>query len=606
MKFRYDINALRALAVIAVVIFHFEPTWLEGGFAGVDVFFVISGYLMTGIIMRRMANDSFSLLDFYTDRATRIIPALAALCVSLLIFSFFFLTPFDYPTIANHVISSILFYSNYFYLGEAGYFDVASNEKWLLHTWSLSVEWQFYILFPILLIFLNKFISTKNVGRLIGLCALFSFGYSLYLSRFLPDTAYFSLASRAWEMLAGGIAFFIQVSGTQKKLKLYQSLGFALIILSYLLIDKTMAWPSELSLFPVIGTMLVLISKVDTGRVINNRMVQSVGSSSYSIYLWHWPIVVYGNYFTIDSWWILGFPLSILAGYLSYKFIELNKLGSKNGLGKITKLKSVMMIFIVLFSGHQLSTLDYRGGAERDNRLYKSALSAIGDWNFPKPNLNINGLNIRYIEGYGDENILFIGASHTEQTYPYIKANNQEYNIYYLTMAGCSMAPSAAHPRWSCENIQRYKELFKEVQFKKVVTSSYCIFCSFSKGDGAKELRLKEYDDFLRYTKSHSDELYIILREPVGEEFDPKKSVRYRLPKEIPIDQIRERNSRNNEVLNALSELHGVKFIDPVSYLCSDVCKTTSDEDEFYYKDKSHMRPWYSEKYLGYLDVIIK
>ena len=144
MNFRYDINGLRAIAIIAVILFHFNPAWVPGGFSGVDVFFVISGFLMTGIIFRGLENNNFSLFEYYASRANRIIPALAVLCMILLVFGWFYLIPSDYKALGKHVERSMLFISNFAYLKETGYFDSSSYEKWLLHTWSLSVEWQFY------------------------------------------------------------------------------------------------------------------------------------------------------------------------------------------------------------------------------------------------------------------------------------------------------------------------------------------------------------------------------------------------------------------------------------------------------------------------------
>jgi peptidoglycan/LPS O-acetylase OafA/YrhL len=146
LQFRKDLNGLRAIAVVAVVLFHFNASWMPGGFAGVDVFFVISGFLMTGIIFRGIEQKNFSILRFYVARANRIIPALAVLCLFLLVFGWFYLTPLDYKALGKHAAGSMGFLSNFMYMRESGYFDAASREKWLLHTWSLSVEWQFYII----------------------------------------------------------------------------------------------------------------------------------------------------------------------------------------------------------------------------------------------------------------------------------------------------------------------------------------------------------------------------------------------------------------------------------------------------------------------------
>lgn len=136
MKFRYDINGLRAIAVIAVVLYHFNPTLLPGGFVGVDVFFVISGFLMTGIIFSGLENNNLDLYKFYQARANRIVPPLTILCLFLLAFTFLQLSPLDYITIGKHISSSLLFFSNMIYWRESGYFDVSSYDKWLIHTWS--------------------------------------------------------------------------------------------------------------------------------------------------------------------------------------------------------------------------------------------------------------------------------------------------------------------------------------------------------------------------------------------------------------------------------------------------------------------------------------
>ena len=157
MQFRRDINGLRAIAVVAVVLFHFIPNSLKGGFAGVDVFFVISGFLMTSIIIGKLESNTFSLISFYNARFKRIVPALLVLSTVLLVLGWFVLLNVEYEQLSKHIFSSLMFISNITYWLESGYFEAASHEKLLLHTWSLSVEWQFYLIYPVALILLNKF-----------------------------------------------------------------------------------------------------------------------------------------------------------------------------------------------------------------------------------------------------------------------------------------------------------------------------------------------------------------------------------------------------------------------------------------------------------------
>ena len=323
MHFREDINGLRAIAVIAVVLFHFNPNWMPGGFAGVDVFFVISGFLMTGIIFKGLEQQNFSIIKFYIARANRIIPALAILCIVLLIFGWFFLPPVDYKSLAKHAVSSIGFISNNIYWLESGYFDAASHEKWLLHTWSLSVEWQFYILYPILLVICNKLIGLTWTKKVILIGTILGFAFCVIATYKWPSSSYFLFPARAWEMMMGGVAYLYPISLNRKKSKALEIIGIIFIAASYLIITKHTPWPGYLALFPVLGSFLIIQANVKNSLITNNFVFQKIGSWSYSIYLWHWPLVVAITYFSLNSNFIyLGITLSLLLGYFSSKHIE--------------------------------------------------------------------------------------------------------------------------------------------------------------------------------------------------------------------------------------------------------------------------------------------
>ncbi len=324
MSFRNDINGLRAIAVIAVLLFHFDASWMPGGFAGVDVFFVISGYLMTAIIFRGLEDRSFSLIGFYGSRANRIIPALAALCFVLLCVGWFYLVPSEYETLGVHTASSVAFLSNIVYWQEAGYFDMAARDKWLLHTWSLSVEWQFYILYPIILLPLAKFFSLETVKKLIVVGTILGLGISIVGTIRSADAAYYLFPTRAWEMLAGGGAYLYAVKLKPGKARALEITGLALILISYYLIDGADPWPGYLALLPVIGTFMVIQAGQQSSILTNNTVFQNIGKWSYSIYLWHWPIVVYFYQNGLSGWWISlsGIVVSIILGFLSYELIE--------------------------------------------------------------------------------------------------------------------------------------------------------------------------------------------------------------------------------------------------------------------------------------------
>lgn len=359
MNFRYDINGLRAIAVLAVVIFHFNPQWLPGGFAGVDVFFVISGFLMASIIFSGVAKNTFSLFKFYNARVNRIVPVLAAMSAVLLVFGWFYLLPADYSDLGRQVEKSTLFVSNLLFAKGGGYFDTAEHTKWLLHTWSLSVEWQFYIFFPIIIIALKKYLNFSNLKRAVLGLFLASFIYCIYATYKDSKTAYFLLTSRAWEMLLGGLAFLYPLSLKSKSHQMItQCMGILLIIGSYFLISKDTPWPGYMALIPVLGAYLIVIANYQNNFVINNPFSNYIGKWSYSIYVWHWPLVVLGFYFAFEDWWIYGIPLSIILGFLSYQFIEKINFPRYSSWKEIYKVKPLYIFIIILTCGYAIKKTD--------------------------------------------------------------------------------------------------------------------------------------------------------------------------------------------------------------------------------------------------------
>ncbi len=292
MQFRNNINAMRALAVIAVVLFHFKVDGFSGGFTGVDVFFVISGFLMTGIIFSGLREGDFSLLGFYASRARRIIPALAVLCVALMVFGFVYLSLDDYRDMLRTVKSSLVFWSNFMFAKGGSYFDAPLHENWLLHTWSLSVEWQFYLLYPVIVLGLFKYLGesrTRLALVVIGACSLIA---SVAVTSTHPVFAFYMLPTRAWEMIAGGLVFLFPMALSRGAKSAFEVLGLALVLVGTYLFSEKDFWPGYLAAVPVIGTALVIYA--NTNSVFSsNRALQFLGKISYSVYLWHWPIVVF-------------------------------------------------------------------------------------------------------------------------------------------------------------------------------------------------------------------------------------------------------------------------------------------------------------------------
>ncbi|MCD9494564.1 acyltransferase family protein [Photobacterium carnosum] len=408
MKFRTDINGLRALAVIAVVLFHFNSSWVPGGFAGVDVFFVISGFLMTGLIFRGLENNNFSILNFYVARANRIIPALSVVCLALLVFGWFYLTPLDYRTLGKHVTSSMGFLSNIIYWRESGYFDAVSHSKWLLHTWSLSVEWQFYMIYPVVLVLLKKCMSLTNIKRLLVVGTVVGFIFSVYATQRMPGASYFLFPTRAWEMMMGGLAFLYPLQSIKDTSKKYlEWAGIALILASYAFISKENLWPGYLALIPVLGAYLVIIANRSGSVITDNVVMQKVGLWSYSIYLWHWPVVVFGYYFEMQHWEWIGIPISVVLGFCSYKFVESIKFPALSSLSfkPIATFKPLWMVvsisfvsaFVFAMNGFEFKEQKDVILASREKlNINKTTLDALSPHN-EKPFLIGNSNNIRAI-----------------------------------------------------------------------------------------------------------------------------------------------------------------------------------------------------------------
>jgi len=328
VTFREDINGLRAWAVIAVLLFHFSLIGLPGGFAGVDVFFVISGYLMTAIIVGGYEKGNFSIWKFYMARARRILPALMFMIAVLLVLGWFLLPTPDYQALGTQSAYGLTFLSNIYYWRSAGYFDAAAQDKWLLHTWSLAVEAQFYLLYPLFVAVVWRF---WNGLKALTISLLILFMASLLLSivvTFLkPTAAFYLLPTRSWELAAGGLVYLIARQGwVSERLKRSSYwLGWVFVIASFSLIEESFAWPGYWAILPVLGASLIILGHRENCKLTNNLVAQWLGDRSYSLYLWHWPLVVVLYFSGLQSGlaWVAGaFTLSLLLAHLSYEFVE--------------------------------------------------------------------------------------------------------------------------------------------------------------------------------------------------------------------------------------------------------------------------------------------
>ncbi|WP_448651433.1 acyltransferase family protein [Pseudomonas fluorescens] len=337
-KYRPDIDGLRAIAVLAVVAFHAFPSKIKGGFIGVDVFFVISGFLISGIIMGHLKNNSFSLLDFYSRRVNRIFPALLLVMTSVWAFSLLSLFPIELAQLGKHMLGGATFVSNLVLLDEVGYFDSANETKLMLHLWSLGVEEQFYLIWPILLMICWRF-KLKIIAAIITIGAV-SFALNAYFAVANPSLDFYSPHTRFWELLFGaGLAYFANPANTlpvadsqavQKAKNALSFIGLFLILIAIKVFSKRYMFPGWWALFPVVGASLIIYAGPASwvnAKLLSSRPMVAIGLISFPLYLWHWPILAIATEMNGETpsaavrWALVA--LSFLLAWLTYKVIEL-------------------------------------------------------------------------------------------------------------------------------------------------------------------------------------------------------------------------------------------------------------------------------------------
>lgn len=318
-KYRPDIDGLRAVALGLVLLFH-AGLKFTGGFVGVDVFFVISGFLITGLVIKQQAAGTFDLSQFWMRRIRRIVPAATFLVVATLGLGALLLLPEDLEDLADSTVAQQLMVANFYFWDQTGYFDGPADLKPLLHTWSLAVEEQFYLFFPLLL-FVGRRLSQRGLLSLLSGLAAISFGLSVWGVRSVPTATFFLLPFRAWEMLLGGILVLlpspVRMSG--RLLNLCSWVGIGSILGAAWFYDSATPFPGASAAVPCLGTALLIYANSGpltfVGRMLARRPVVFVGLISYSWYLWHWPLLVFPRY-----WLGTDLPLSVCLGSLAISF----------------------------------------------------------------------------------------------------------------------------------------------------------------------------------------------------------------------------------------------------------------------------------------------
>jgi peptidoglycan/LPS O-acetylase OafA/YrhL len=446
MLYRPEIDGLRAVAVMSVILYHAGFEIFSGGYVGVDIFFVISGYLISKIIFHDLDRNIFSLKQFYKRRARRILPALILVLFVSVIVAWFILLPDEIKSFSENLISVNVFASNFLYR-KAGYFDSPTEYNPLIHTWSLSLEEQFYIFFPIFSVVFFKYGYRRIIIVLITIFLL-SLAYAQILASKSPVANFYMLTTRAWELLIGVFITLIfdkiKCINTRNINELFAILGFFFIIFSIFSFDEKTPFPSFWTLFPTVGTALIILfgdHKTFVGKILTFKIFLNLGLISYSAYLWHQPLFAYMKLFSLNKPSIstmgLLASLSILMAYLSYKFIELPFRYKKvNEKIMYYSFALIMLIFIMI------GLIGMQGRIKTFWEVKNPGLSNVTDI---KGNLNYINCSSDFakignadckVVGNGQNKVVIWGDSHAgvmSKVIPEIEGTK----IYVISHSGC-------------------------------------------------------------------------------------------------------------------------------------------------------------------------
>lgn len=355
-QYRQDIDGLRALAVLSVIFFHLDIWPATGGFVGVDVFFVISGFLITKIIAQSEIEGRFSYLDFYARRARRLLPALLATVIITFIVGASFLLPEDFARLSGATVAAMLAATNIFYWNESGYFDVASALKPLLHTWSLAVEIQFYLVWPAFIVWLAR---RKMLGSGILAATVISFAACIYLMTIAPTMAFYFTPFRVFEFAIGGLVTFVPKTRSTWMLESFYVAGLAAILWCVVRYADTTAFPGWAALLPCIGTaMAIYAGNARSSALLRVGPAVWVGRISYSLYLVHWPLIVFARYGREPPIPITG-QIALLAGTFVLAIVSFYAIEApfrKRARRQVYLLAATIAVLISSTAGHSWAT----------------------------------------------------------------------------------------------------------------------------------------------------------------------------------------------------------------------------------------------------------
>jgi len=626
------------LAVTAVILYHGYPKILTGGFIGVDIFFVISGFLISRNIFMSLGTGSFTFTDFYGRRIRRIFPALTVVLIACLAYGFLVLLPSELAVLALDVAGGAGFVLNLLFWHEAGYFDQAEIYKPLLHLWSLAVEEQFYIFWPFALWTLSRWRITVPIFLVVTW--LLSIGTSISIVGHHGTADFYFPITRLWELDSGAILAWVSLNSqtylwrNSKASNVISYIGLALILYSAKSFNHLMPFPGALALLPVLGSVLLIAAgpKAHVNRtLLAARPVVFVGVISYPLYLWHWPLISYS--YIIDRGRPLhGFlvlcliALATFLAWLTYRFVERPfRFGSNGRFNTLTLLASVLVI-----GSCGLVTYETGGFPARYQNPPELSITkinaAMGDGIFnPTSGMNVHkvdGITVARI-GTGSGNVLFIGDSVVFQYGPrvqYLFDTGQLHNaVYFLVGPHCAPVPGVIQGGLfaNCNNLTSVvTELVAEKHFKTIIVGA-----NWAGYEGMT--RSASISDFYANLKAEVDSyvhggsaVYLILAPVSSQDFDPNLmvkrsafgfSIKKNIENGVPLKSLIDGSASVNRELLEISETTGSTPLNPLQDVCGDgpFCSAFFDNGSPKFVDNLHLRPSFVATHITLFDPIL-
>ena len=600
MKYRAEIDGLRSVAVLPVIFFHAGFDFFNGGYVGVDVFFVISGYLITTILIEDLENNSFNIINFYERRARRILPAIFFMMLLCMPLTWLLSLPNHFKDFSQGLVAVSLFISNFLFWKKSGYFESNSDENPLLHTWSLAVEEQYYLLFPIFLFLAWKF-GKKSVFWMIVVIAVASFLLSEWGSRNYAVANFYLIPTRAWELLAGSLTAFIIKKHGIKASNFLSFLGFGLIAFSIFAFNKETPFPSFYTMIPVLGTVLLILyadQDIFIAKVLRTKVLVSIGLISYSAYLFHQPIFAFARIYLLhEPTHLIMISLSIfsiLIASFSWKFIEqpFRKKNKKIQSQKI--IFSLSAIFIIFFVSAGLIGNKNDGFPKRFTKFITGDVGQLDFFKYINKYQDCEVKNIfdnaqkwnEYIRckqtKNGKPNIILLGDSHAEHLFLGLAESLINKNVTFYTLNG--------EPYYN--NVQ-FKNIFEELKNNNLKQTIFLTMNYSFRLEKNNDL-LEGFNETIIELKKMKKDVVLIGDIPsytIEPAFCVYKTYKGKVDSKCSISKEKADKQKNNyhKILGQLSKKHNVSYIEIDEPLCGNRDCSMIKNNKILYRDKHHL-----------------